>query len=503
MGNEDEQINNSEEYIEETGNAAENDGGDSVVSTKDGVLEEEKNMETTTSAKTRKKKIRITAIIAAAVIAAVYLCGAAFYSNHFFFGTEIGSFSCSNMTAQEASEKIKSDIENYRFTFYEKDGVEEYVTGEEIGLKCTPVENIDELLAEQNPFLWVTAVKGRSLPLETEVTFVKDTLYNRVTQLSFAKASREGAQGAASGIYYEDGAYRIADNTQGNIVSVNDVYQRAKSKIKGLYLGMSLEKEGCYTGLEGEDTVKGVLNLANKFVSSRITYKRGDESTVLDGNTIKDWVVIGDNSVNLDSAKVREFVDSLAPLYNTVGMERMFKASNGEEVAIKGGDYGWRINCEKETNELAGLIWNGETAEREPVYSQKAQVHGTKCDVGGTYVEVSIGAQHMWYYKDGKVVIETDLVSGDPTRGNSTPTGVYKLKYKDKNVVLKGEDYETPVSFWMPFNGGVGLHDATWRGAFGGRIYRGSGSHGCVNLPYSVAKTLYESLSPGDPVVVY
>lgn len=488
MGNgnkllEKEQKDNSKEYTAEIENSEEND--------------------TKNYSDKKTHKIRAAVIIAAAAAAAVYLGGVFFYTNHFFFGTEIGSFSCSNLTAEEAGEKIKNDIDNYKFTFYEKNGKEEYITGEEIGLKCTPVENLDELIDAQNPFLWVTAVKSRTLPLETEVTFVKDTLYNRVTQLSFAEASREGAKGAASDIYYDNGAYRITDTTGGNIVSVNDVYQRAKAKIKGLYLGMSLEKEGCYTGLEGEDTIKGVLNLANRFVSSKITYKHGDKSTVLDGNIIKNWVVIDDNSVNIDSKKVREFVDSLASMYNTVGIERKFKASSGEEVSIKGGDYGWRVNCEKEANELAGLIWNGETAEREPVYSQKAQIHGAQCDVGGTYVEVSIGAQHMWYYKDGNIVLETDFVSGDPTRGNATPTGVYKLKYKDKNVVLKGSDYETPVSFWMPFNGGVGLHDATWRGAFGGKIYRGSGSHGCVNLPYGVAKKLYEGISPGDPVVVY
>ena len=86
---------------------------------------------------------------------------------------------------------------------------------------------------------------------------------------------------------------------------------------------------------------------------------------------------------------------------------------------------------------------------------------------------------------------------------NATHTGTYSLKYKMRNAVLRGEDYETPVNFWMPFNGGEGLHDALWRGAFGGSIYRGGGSHGCVNLPYQTAKILFENLPQGAPVVVY
>lgn len=450
-----------------------------------------------------KKGVWITILIIAVLITAGYLGGASFYRNHFFFGAEIGSFSCSNMTADEAREKIKNDVENYKFTFYEKDGSEEYVTGKEIDLKCSPVENIDELMSQQNPFLWITGIKTYSLPLKAEVTFVKDTLYNRITQLSFSKASIDGAKNAVAGIYYENGQYRVTDSSAGNVVSINDVYQRAKAKIKGLYLGMSLEKEGCYIGLDGEDTVKGVLNLANRLVSSKITYKRGEENIVVDGNTIKDWVVIGEKSVKLNDEKIREFVGTLAEKYNTIGKERVFKTSGGSEVTVSGGDYGWKINSDKEAAELSGLVWNGETTEREPVYIQRAQAHGAKCDVGDTYVEVSIGAQHLWYYKDGNKILETDLVSGDPTKRRATPTGIYRLKYKDRNVTLKGADYETPVSFWMPFNGGVGMHDATWRASFGGNIYKGYGSHGCVNLPYSVAKKIYENISSGDPVVVY
>ena len=49
-------------------------------------------------------------------------------------------------------------------------------------------------------------------------------------------------------------------------------------------------------------------------------------------------------------------------------------------------------------------------------------------------------------------------------------TCVYTLKYKEADAVLRGDKqedgsygYEQPVDFWMPFNGGIGLHDASWR----------------------------------------
>ena len=55
----------------------------------------------------------------------------------------------------------------------------------------------------------------------------------------------------------------------------------------------------------------------------------------------------------------------------------------------------------------------------------------------------------------------------------------------------------------MPFNGGIGMHDAYWRSSFGGRIYKTNGSHGCINLPPAVAKTIYENISAGMPVLCY
>lgn len=99
--------------------------------------------------------------------------------------------------------------------------------------------------------------------------------------------------------------------------------------------------------------------------------------------------------------------------------------------------------------------------------------------------------------------MSTDIVSGNPYAGNATPTGVYRLKYKERNSILVGEDYRTPVSYWMPFNGGVGMHDANWRGSFGGSIYQGGGSHGCINLPPSIAGKIYSNIEAGNVVIVY
>ena len=55
----------------------------------------------------------------------------------------------------------------------------------------------------------------------------------------------------------------------------------------------------------------------------------------------------------------------------------------------------------------------------------------------------------------------------------------------------------------MPFSGGCGIHDATWRSSFGGDQYLYDGSHGCVGVSLSNAKTIYNNVSVGTHVVVY
>ena len=86
---------------------------------------------------------------------------------------------------------------------------------------------------------------------------------------------------------------------------------------------------------------------------------------------------------------------------------------------------------------------------------------------GNTYVEMNLTSQHMFFYKEGKLLIESDFVSGDEAKGFRTPAGAYEITYKQMNATLKGKDYKTPIKYWMPFNGNIGMHDGYWRTSFG------------------------------------
>mgnify|MGYP002225545905 CR=1 FL=1 len=168
----------------------------------------------------------------------------------------------------------------------------------------------------------------------------------------------------------------------------------------------------------------------------------------------------------------------------------------------RGGDYGWVIDKKGEAAQIVEDIKNGESVTREPKYEQRAFVEGAD-DIGNTYIEIDYTNQHLWYYKDGSLVVDSDLVSGNLNNGNGSPDGVFKVISRQSPATLKGEDYESDVTYFMPFAYNVGLHDASWRSSFGGSIYKNGGSHGCINLPYDAADTIYKNVELGTPVVAY
>ena len=123
--------------------------------------------------------------------------------------------------------------------------------------------------------------------------------------------------------------------------------------------------------------------------------------------------------------------------------------------------------------------------------------------IPSTYVDVDITGQTMTFYQQGEAVLVSDVVTGSTGTGNGTPTGVFFIDTKVPGKYLVGPTWNVWVDRWMRFTGNVGLHDASWRGSFGGDIYTYNGSHGCVNLPHDVAIKLYDMVDIGTMVVVH
>ena len=240
--------------------------------------------------------------------------------------------------------------------------------------------------------------------------------------------------------------------------------------------------------------------------STKITYTFGSVTEVLDNGTTEAWLKIGEETVSIDEAAAKSYVETLASNYNTIYVPRTFHTSYGSDITISNNEYGYRIDQDAELKQLLEDLKSGKEISREPVYNIKGLQRNGKDDLVGSYIEVSLDNQHLWLYKDGALITETDIVSGAPTPERETHTGAYLIPYKASPFQLTSETYgyNTKVTYWMPFVYGQGLHDASWQSSFGGNRYRsGAGSHGCVNLPKDQAALIYNTIGAQYPIILY
>ena len=468
--------------------------------------------------KWNRKKIYILSGIAAGVLAIVYFCGVWYYSDRLFEGTRIGSVLCGNMTAEEAEQAIKDQVENYSVEIVFKDSTEE-IQGKDIGYTYQSENAAQAVLEEQNAFFWPTGLfKREAYPADHSASVDEEKLREKL--LSFPSMKKENmTQAKDAYIAFENNQFVIKKETQGTVIDENLFLERVKAGIEERKEKISAEEEGVYAVpavLQDDERLKKQQEVWNSCAAVTVTYLFGDKQEVLDGMRVKDWFTYDEAGNYVDNpdglmANIRAYTAELAAKYDTLGRDRVIKSTaTGENVTVEGGNYGFLIDQEEESLQLLKDIQNHANTQREPVYAQRGVVYGAN-DVGNTYVEVDLTQQHLWYYKDGKLLMDSDFVSGTYYNyERRTPGGTYYLKYKQRDQVLRpapnpdgSYDYESPVDYWMPFNGGIGFHDADWRWYFGGSIYLYNGSHGCINLPVSFAGGFYENLEAGCPIICF
>lgn len=431
---------------------------------------------------------------------------AAYFMNHFYFGSSINCINVSGKTVADAEKELPTQIQSYTLNLKERGGKAEQIRGADIGLNYNPDGQVQNLKDEQNPFKWIFEVfNSKDFKIAGGVLFSKELLKTQLGNLSCIKGSNI-TEPKNPGFQYTGNSYSVTPEVKGNKINFDVLFDYSCKAISSLEDTVDLEAVYCYKEPEytvSSQKVTDTKNLINKYVSSKITYTIDENNEVIDGTRISKWINIDDNlNVTLDEKKVRDYLNELSKIYDTVGKTKSFKTSSGKTIKVSGGDYGWLINIYKETEDLITAIKEGQTITKKPAYSQTAYSHDSD-NIGKTYLEINLAKQHLWFYKDGALIVQGDVVTGNVSHNTATPAGIYRVKYKQKDAVLNGPDYSSPVTFWMPFNGGIGLHDANWRSAFGGNIYKTSGSHGCVNAPYYLAKTVFSSIQAGDPVVCY
>lgn len=440
------------------------------------------------------------------IFLAVYIFFCFYFRSHFFYQTRMEDMDVSGMTAEEAAENLKSEVRDYLLTIYDRDGNKYQILGMDFEYEYQPSGEEEKLVSDQQFLLWPGKItKQKKLDIDKSITYDAELLKKEVNALDCFDTEHM-KEPVNAHIEQTENGYELIPEEQGSYLLADKVYTHVRAAVEAGETELTLPDE-VYKAPEvtAEDEVLSqCMTEIESYFGASITYDMGTETEVVDRSVISDWIKVSeDYQVTFDENAAANFVQRLASKYNTYGDVRQFKTSKGDTISIGGGDYGWVVDKEKELAQLLEEVKNGEIVTREPVYQQRAAKPGLD-DIGDTYLEIDYTNQHLYYYEEGSLKMDTDIVSGNISRGNGSPDGVFKIVYKKSPAVLKGEDYESNVTYFMPFAYNVGVHDASWRnGRFGGQIYKTSGSHGCINVPEEAATKLYEMIEVDTPVIAY
>lgn len=428
------------------------------------------------------------------------------YSDKFFPDTYINGINCGEMSIYEAKAAIAEKVEQYSVTVTDQDGKTAEINGSDIGYKYVDDGEIDGIMHEQNPFTWIkNKNKEKDHEVSEQIQFDEALLRDKLMSIDFMMPDNQTAPQNAY-MAFQDGAFVIVPEVNGSQIDSEAVYQALAETVQKSGAGINAAEIGAYakpTILQDDADLIGTRDTYNTYLATNVTYTIGNDTATLDGSTILTWFDQDDNGIytwNADKAasNISTFIQNLSDKYDTYGKSISFVSTRGKSVTLSSKILGWQIDADGEVANLTEYVNTGQTVSREINYLHTGISHENN-GIGKTYVEVDLGKQHMYYYKNGSLIFEADFISGlpsDPDR--KTPEGIYQLYYKQRDHIMKAADgsYETPCSYWMPFNGGIGFHDATWQTeGFGGNLYESRGSHGCINMSLENAAKLYDLIS--------
>lgn len=395
----------------------------------------------------------------------------------------------SNIKAGVTANSVQEEYDNTVITLVENDFSTDYTY---IGLGIQSIFSDEQLNYIKSNF-----IINRDI---IEPKYNTENLLNKLEELNGSRQNHVYAN-----LKKTDSEFTVTESVDGNMIDTSKLSDSIISELDGTDKIFDLTKyyvEKDSTKPTYEELVEEVEKVNNTYIEYTNGYKISlidyiDYCSVLDNTIVLNEDTLEELKNTIDKTIEKELIE-----YDTVGNAMKFTTTNGEIIEVTGGTWGNIFSSDDETDYIIDKFSKFESeTNRVPIYSQEMS-----SEIGDTYIEVSIQDQHVWHYVNGELCCESDCVTGKCDRSHETPTGVFYILERQNGRTLrpKGSTSGTWVNKWMRITwDGVGLHDAYWRGAFGGTIYKNNGSHGCINLPKNYAYSLYDEIGLDYCVVVY
>ena len=449
-----------------------------------------------------RTKILMQSILAAFILIFAVIGVTMYYiETHFLWETQIDGIDCSFLNIDEALEQlnIAKGSEVIKFTFINGESYE--ITLKELGVEIDKESLVKVFNSQHQNYRETRNYTTDGFVVIDSQVFI--TFLEGIPELQ--KENMLSPQNAY--ITWDEIEFSICEEVPGNIIVIEEAINFATEKIKN---GETEIDFSSITQTEPEIQTSHLIDerdQLNLFLNSSINFELANGSVVtLDSSIIKNWVFQDENGKYCFNTEdgVPEFVEILAVQVEEVNKKLYFIPTGCEEMVSLDLPSSMRayLDKEKEIAEIKTLLGNSEPLYLKPIYDKILISEMT------SYIEIDLTRQRVFFHKDGVLIVDTPCVTGKVSDGHATPPGVFYLLNKNRQVYLEGYNtdgsrYKSFVEYWMRFNRGIGMHDASWRSKFGGEIYYYSGSHGCVNMPFEAAKTTYENIDNTIPIIVY
>lgn len=431
----------------------------------------------------------------------------------FPIGTKVSGVSVSEQSAKEAGETLQQAAEDYKLTVRFAQNTRTF-SAKELGL------TVDEDALKRLVKVMQQGQNAASAAEDAQTVFICETdLKEEMQDLPERTAHADKAtQDAVLTYDKKAGKYVIQEEQVGGTIDTQALAEAVQTAAEQLQPELDAVGAGLYGGetvrRSDDEKLNQALEQANQMLKTDVTYTfeverknvYGEEQ--LNKSAIQKWLTVSEDGkrVQIDEDKVEDYVNEVARIYSVKEpTTAQFVTASGDRVEVEAPITDESVDTQALKKDILNAIQEGATGQRKAPYRQTRTGEQGTTDLGGTYVEVDLDKQHLYLYVNGKKKAEGDICSGSVADGCATPAGLYTIKTKDYDRYLVGVGYRDWVHYFMPFNGGIGLHDSTWREAdeYGGDVYLESGSHGCINMPLELVKTVDEYIDVGDYVILY
>ena len=433
--------------------------------------------------------------------------------NHFNKNVTINNVAVGGLTAKQAFEKVKGTsgatkiyVDN-KLVYQTKSMKANFSNNDE--------QKFNQALKKQ--FTFFPSHKATNLSIKPDnfdqdsLNIAKNKLTNKVQQLNTGRKAPVDAYAV-----YQNEKVSIVPAVKGNKYDLQNAVNQLNNQAGSTKINVTLHKEQPITA--NSKTVKNEEKQLNKLKGKKVTYLVQNEKYSLTTNQIITRATYQNGKYNFDTTALNKQVKKINEKHATLDKPFKFRTHSGAEITTTAnGSYGWKISEKKAGNSLTKAIIDGrqEVDGKHDIEGKGYNTAGLGYNVtsnngiGDTYAEVSLADQRAYFYKDGKCVLATDIVSGTNNEGNKTPKGVWYIMYQQSPSVLRGQNddgssYASKVNYWSPFTlTGCGFHDASWRHNWSKTAYLSDGSHGCINMQPSVAGQAFHDLKQNEPVIIY